>query len=117
MVSSKRRFLELVEYFEMNTWEIYGQAVISRWRCRVMFDYFDSCHHGILNIPETAATLGTALFPFTGKTPCTKTLVAGIVTGEMAVPNEPFLEMTTGNKVDFLIITHLGRRGSFDVFS
>jgi hypothetical protein len=82
-----------------------------------MSDCFNSCDHGILNIPDTAATLGTALFPFTGETPCTKTLVAGIVTGEMAVPNEPFLEMTTGNKDDFLIITHLGQRGGFNVFS
>jgi hypothetical protein len=58
-------------------------------------------------VSGAAFTLGPALVPFSSVTPRAETLVARIIPSEMAVLDEPFLEVTTLWKCDLLVIAHL----------
>ena len=55
------------------------------------------------------------MVPLAQITPSTKTLVSGIVAGEMAVFHEPLLNMAASNKVDSLVETHADRVGRIKV--
>jgi hypothetical protein len=65
----------------------------------------------VVVVSDAAFTLGPALVPFSSVTPRAEALVARIVPCEMAVLDEPFLEVATLWKGDLLIIAHLVRRG------